>query len=56
MGAGDVTVDIVEQPLTSARVDTAVTAVITTAGADATLAITSIRNGEAILIVAVDIA
>ena len=56
MAAGDVTVDIVEQLLTSARIDTAVTSVISTAGPDATLAITSIRNGEAILIVAVDIA
>ena len=56
MGAGDVTVDIVTPPLTAARVDTAVTAVITTAGADATLSITSIRSGEAVLIVAVDIA
>ncbi len=56
MAAGDVTVDIVEQPLTAAAIDTAVTAVISTAGADATLTITSIRSGEAILIVGVDIA
>lgn len=56
MAAGDVDVRIVEPPLSATAIDTAITASIAASGADATLAISSIRNGEALVIATVDIA
>ncbi len=56
MAAGDVDCRIVEQPITTATIDTALTASIAVTGADATVAMTSIRDGEAVLICTVDIA
>ena len=56
MGAGDVAVSIVEQPITAATIDTALTALITTAGADATWTMIPINGGQAVLMAAVDIA
>ena len=56
MAAGDVTVDIVTAPITTATIESALTALITTAGADATWSMIPINNGTAVLLVAVDIA
>jgi len=56
MAAGDVDVRIVEPPLTSTAIDSALTASLAVTGADATVAMTSIRNGEVLVIATVDIA
>ena len=56
MGAGDVAVTIVEQPITTTAIDTALTALMTTAGADATWTMIPINGGQAVLMAAVDIA
>ena len=56
MPAGDVAVSIVLEPITAAAIDTALTALISTAGADATWTMIPINNGKAVLMAAVDIA
>lgn len=52
MGAGDIDSQIVESPITAAKINTAAALAITNTSAAATISITSFNQGRSILIVA----
>ena len=53
MGAGDVEVRIIDTPISTTAIDTALTAMRVTAGANGKYLMTSIANGQQIVLVAI---